>query len=230
MSAMIGDVELEFPSEDRFSITMMGMPMEGNVKRSGNDITLTPDRIMGMSIEEFKKQQGNGTTSDEPLKLTMSADGKSMLAKPAKATETPMTFNRAPADKPIVSTLTSDDAKKLVGKWKGEIALPPAEGKMSDDEKAHRKMVEEMNKGISVELREDESFVMSVGVKVEGTWKLADGKLTLSAGKIGGMKLTPEDMKNPENKPLVGEVAPDGGTIVIKNPDPKQGVLTLKKA
>lgn len=76
-------MDLELKAEKKFTLTVMGMPIEGDWVKSGNTLTLTPTLIMGLTPEEAKKQNKSGTMSkeaDKPLRLEVQPDGKSLKA------------------------------------------------------------------------------------------------------------------------------------------------------
>lgn len=231
LMGMFGDMEIEFPSEDRFVMTVMGLPASGSVVRKGDEIVLTPTMAMGMSVEEAKKEADGADLPTETITLVMSADGTKLTSKPTKEGEQSMVFERAKDEpaKPVEEKVKGGVAKDLLGTWKGEIILPEPDKPLTDDEKKEREMVESMNKGITLDLKADETFEMMMMVKVKGNWKVADGKLTLTPTEMMGMKMTEEELKDPDNKPLVGEIQAGGKEIVIRHEDPKQGILKLSR-
>ncbi|MBC8063992.1 MAG: hypothetical protein H7Y17_04125 [Chlorobia bacterium] len=88
--AMLGmfTFDLELKAENKFTLTMVFIPIEGEWSMSGNVVTLTPKTVMGLTPDEFAKEQAkqkNNTTSKtedmrKPIRLEVQADGKSMKA------------------------------------------------------------------------------------------------------------------------------------------------------
>ncbi len=79
--------DLELKEESKFTMTVMGMPIEGDWALSGKQITLTPKTFMGLNSEEMKKEgaKNGGTMAksgdmDKPFKLEIQSDGKTLKA------------------------------------------------------------------------------------------------------------------------------------------------------
>ena len=75
--------ELEITADNKFTLSVMGMPISGSVNQSGTDITLTPEKVMGMTPEEAKKLNASSPGSPEPdmkpMKGTVAKDGTIMV-------------------------------------------------------------------------------------------------------------------------------------------------------
>lgn len=85
MSMMSFDLELK--EDNKFTMMLMAIPVDGDWSLSGKTITLTPKTVMGLSPEEFEKQnnKGSATTAksgnmDKPIRLEVQSDGKSLKA------------------------------------------------------------------------------------------------------------------------------------------------------
>ena len=84
------NMDLEMKEDHTYKMVVMIISMEGNWSMSGNTVTLTPKTIMGLTPEEFKKEQEkknpNAVTLSKnedmvkPMTLTLAGDGKSMTA------------------------------------------------------------------------------------------------------------------------------------------------------
>lgn len=83
--AMMGmmSFDLELKEQNKFTLTMLIIPIEGDWTVSGKTITLTPKTVMGLTPEEFAKQNSKdgGTTSktdqmEKPIRLEVQSDGK----------------------------------------------------------------------------------------------------------------------------------------------------------
>lgn len=83
--AMMGMMafDLELKEENKFTMMMLIIPIEGDWSLSGKTITLTPKTVMGLTPEEFAKQNSKdgGTTAkagemEKPIRLEVQGDGK----------------------------------------------------------------------------------------------------------------------------------------------------------
>lgn len=80
MGAMM-QFELTINEDNTFTMIMMFIPMEGRWKQKGDSLWLYPDKVMGMSAEEFAKQEGgSGNVSKEPLELKIAPDNSCLIA------------------------------------------------------------------------------------------------------------------------------------------------------
>lgn len=82
-------MEIEFLKDKTFKMMAMIVPVEGTWTVSGNKITATPTKVMGMSVDDAKKMateqaQKNGqslSVSDDinkPIDIEISPDGKTL--------------------------------------------------------------------------------------------------------------------------------------------------------
>lgn len=88
--AMLGmfSFDLELKAENKFTLVMMIIPIDGEWSMNGNVVTLTPKTVMGLTPDEYAKEQAkekNSTTSNpedmrKPIRLEVQPDGKSMKA------------------------------------------------------------------------------------------------------------------------------------------------------
>lgn len=175
-------MELEITPDNKYTLSMIGIPQTGSVTESGGDITLTPEKIMGMTPEEYLKtmQASNPTAKApdmNPMKGKIEADGK-IVIKDTKQNTT-IAFTRVVEKKVGASTVTSEEAKH-VGTYGGKVD----EAKLKPEEKGMAAMAPTM----SLKLNEDNTFVMKMGMTVDGKWKVEGDKITLSADKDKGFK------------------------------------------
>lgn len=83
--AMMGDLELK--SDKTFTWSMMGAPVEGKWSSEGSQVTLTVEKAMGMAVP--------ADSSNKPLVLTASSDGKTLTGKdPGGKTQGSFTFTK----------------------------------------------------------------------------------------------------------------------------------------
>jgi hypothetical protein len=89
--------DLTIRKDNTFTMTMMGMPIEGPWSQKGNVINLVPKTFMGMSAEDFAKGGGGGgSMNSEPLELRVSKDGKTLTAVDPKGLgDDELVFKRA---------------------------------------------------------------------------------------------------------------------------------------
>ena len=89
--------DLTIRKDNTFTMTMMGMPIEGPWSQKGDTINLVPKTFMGMSAEDFAKSGGGGgSMNSEPLELRVSRDGKTLTAvDPKGLSDDELVFKRA---------------------------------------------------------------------------------------------------------------------------------------
>lgn len=222
---LLGNLTLEFMEGDKFKLTMMGMPIEGSVKRTGNDLLMTPESAMGMPIEEARK--ANPQLKDEPLKGTVSADNSEIIltGDKDKPTDGQMVFKRAKdePEEPVKSTVSAAE-KSFVGKYEAKMEGSAPAGQ-TDEEKNEWKMAEMMVKSASLDLRADNTFRMTMMFDLEGTWKAGEGGLVLKMTKALGMD---GGKPSPDNEDLKLR-SESGGRLVSDQPGPGGAKLAFVK-
>jgi hypothetical protein len=89
--------DLTIRKDNTFTMTMMGMPIEGPWTQKGDVVSLVPKTFMGMSAADFAKSQGgSGSMNSEPLELRVSRDGKTLIAiDPKGLSDDQLVFKRA---------------------------------------------------------------------------------------------------------------------------------------
>ncbi len=92
--------------------------------------------------------------------------------------------------------------KALVGKWTGKITMP--EGQKND---VGAKFAEALMNNVSLELKEDKKFTLTMMFPIEGTWSTSGDALNLKVEKFMGMTVDQvKDMsKGQPNADKVGE-------------------------
>ena len=75
--ALVGSMSLEIKEGKAFTMTAMGFPIEGTWTLNGDKLTLTPTKVMGMDPKTASKD--STSKSDEPMELTVSSDGKTLM-------------------------------------------------------------------------------------------------------------------------------------------------------
>lgn len=214
-AAMLGGLfDFEFTSDTTFELSMLGLLAEGKVERKGNEVTLTVERVGGMSPEDAKKNKV--TTDNEPLvfKGEISSDGKTMVLWSEKPEEK-STFKKI-EDK-VGPPEVSAEERVLVGRWvvddiQYDEPMKTPEERAQDYSIRHAKL----------NLKEDGKFRFRIGIRVDGEWSLDKNEIALAADHVGG-----EKSKGGEPDVVVGKVL-DDGRIQIVAPDGKSKMF-LKK-
>jgi hypothetical protein len=145
------------------------------------------------------------------------------------------------ADQPQGDAGAAADETKLVGKFKASVEMP--EVKKDDPNAAMANMAKAMAESMTLELKADKQFMMTMIFPMEGKWTVAGDTLTLTMEKVMGMsmadaqKMAGKDAKTGkakpmDNKPLVFKVS-DGGDTLTQVPDEnakgKDKALVFKK-
>lgn len=102
--------------------------------------------------------------------------------------------------------------KSLAGKWTGKLVMS------EEDKKSGGQFAEAMANSMTfdLELKEDKTFTLAaMGMPSEGTWTLADGKVTLTMTKAMGVAVTPSSSQ----KPLVMSVGDGGEKLTMTDPE-----------
>jgi hypothetical protein len=73
--------DLTINEDKTFTLVMMFFPIEGHWVQNGDRIVLTPEKVMGMSAEDFAKQEGaSSSMNSEPLELQILPNGGGLKA------------------------------------------------------------------------------------------------------------------------------------------------------
>ena len=124
----------------------------------------------------------------------------------------------------------------LIGKWNGEITVPESE---KNDPSA--KMAMAMLKNITLELKEDKTFVMMMMFPIEGTWSVSGDRVSLKVEKFMGMTVYEMKKKSAGNggapgmdkmdKPLELTISADNQTLTaVPDKQDQKGQLQFTKA
>jgi hypothetical protein len=234
MMKMFEPVDLQFKPNNAYELKIMGMPMEGTYSRQGNAITLTPTLVMGKSREELEaaRKESNTIRVDpedafKPMEGTITADGKEILLKnPAPANGqagAAMRFRPRAEEGPRTTTVKAEE-KPFVGRYSGAVELPKEQTQSMG--KTEREMAEAMMRTIELRLREDNTFILSLAMRMEGKWSISGKTLTLSftspdtSGEAGATPSTTETQRF--------EVR-DGGRTLVSLDKKEQGVVTFTR-
>jgi len=101
VSAMASNITLNLKGDGTFSMNMI-FPIEGNWSVTGSKLSLIPTKLMGMSVDDMKKQQpANGSTmaasssAQKPLVFDVSADGKTLTGQDSDPSKGSLTMTRS---------------------------------------------------------------------------------------------------------------------------------------
>lgn len=216
MTGMLaGGAKLEIQDGNRFKLTLMGMPVEGPYTLDGKKITLTPDKVMGMTPAEAQKMNPNGKMDMTPMVGIVSDDFKTIEIQPDKKGQAGMKFSKeASVPKGPIKETVNETEKAWVGEYSGNVEMPAPK---DDKEKQEQAMAKAMAASLSLNLKADNTFTMNMMFELEGTWSAADGKIDIEPLKVLGME---SDKNASKPNAIHGALGSDGKTITID--DPKQ--------
>jgi hypothetical protein len=122
------------------------------------------------------------------------------------------------------------------GRWTAEIVMPEAEPK-DPSQKMALEMAKAFANSIWLELRANGTFMLSMILPIEGTWKHAGNKIDLKPTSFMGMsseelkkkaKESGEEFKF-ESEEMSLEISADGKTLHLKSDKPEEGELIFKR-
>jgi hypothetical protein len=94
MASNLANMPLELKADRTFTMTMLMFPAEGTWKLEGDTLVLSVTEVMGMTVEEMKKQNPSSANTDKPMRLKVSPDNKTLTAIDDKPAEGTMVFTR----------------------------------------------------------------------------------------------------------------------------------------
>lgn len=218
-------ISLEIREDDTFKMTMMGMPFEGRVAKTGRKLILRPQKMLGLTVQEAKKLSGkNGSSfTSDPMKAELSADGKTitLLSGMGAGKESTIVFTRKPPEKKRSSSVRLAEAP-LVGSYKGSSGTSPTGSKQAMQMRA-------MEAALSLQLRQDNTFILTMLVEIEGVWSSDGRNVTLMPKTVMGMDANSPNAKGNMKDPIRGIVS--NGVIRFSSPNPnsKEGKLVFKR-
>lgn len=190
-SMFTSSITLEFKDDEHFSLSMMGMPMEGTYEMDGNNLTLTPKTFMGMTEEELKKTSKNNSTKadfSKPMEGKINASQTEITIVGDKASDGNMVFKRAEPEKPkeVSKPTVKGMETQLVGSYSVDVNKIDV-SKLKPSEKDSWPMMKSMLESSKLVLSADNTFRLNMIVEMEGSWIATGGKLTLTPTKVMGM-------------------------------------------
>ncbi len=78
--SMMGNLSIEFKKDHNFTMTMI-FPVEGTWALEGDTVKCTPTKMMGMTIDDVKKQQAVAAKSNPTLAKAQQDPGKTLELK-----------------------------------------------------------------------------------------------------------------------------------------------------
>lgn len=213
----LGGLSLELRADNTFVLNVM-VPIEGTYTRSGRNLTLTPQKVAGMTQAEAKKmREAEGKPSPDmgPMRGSIAADGRSIALRPDDKKEGDLVFRRAAPEKPVVATVSAAE-KPLVGAWKGSVSMPvPPKASAAEREKALMGM-KVLNETLELELRADNTFKLRLMLELEGKWSVKSGKVRLDVTGMSGMG----PATSSKGDPLELTIAASGQALEVRKQGP----------
>lgn len=80
--AMAGNLSLELKKDKTFLLNLI-VPIEGKWSASGSKLTLTAEKVMGMTVDEMKKNSPPGSNQndmDKPMEFHIQDGGKKLVS------------------------------------------------------------------------------------------------------------------------------------------------------
>lgn len=94
--------------------------------------------------------------------------------------------------------------EKILGSWQADVEMPKSDETGGEFGAA---MAKAFMGNVTLDIRKDKSFTLTMLFPIEGTWKLEGTSLTLTPTSVMGMPATKE---NDNNQPMVFNVVKDG--------------------
>lgn len=220
-----GNLRLEIDSKHQFTMSLMGVPIEGSVKTSGNKVTLDPATIAGLSKAEAQAQQPNSKI--ETLSGTLSADGKTLTLMGDNPAEGKMIFRRdtRPARKIGPSKVSGELEKSLVGRFAADPKSLDADG---SPEQA--RMLRSLVGSMTLVLHPDRTFDLLSFMDIWGTWEAKGDRLYLRPVELMGMSVAEAKAKGTTASPMEATISSGGMVLSIAEGGPGGSELRFKKA
>lgn len=223
----LGNLTLEFTENDRFKMTMMGIPVEGKVERKGLELTLTAETAAGMPMDEARKNNP-ATPKNDKMSATIAEDGSKIAIKGTddKTGEPGMVFTRWKDEpkKDVKSTVSAEE-EKVLGTYKPDVqASKPA----NMDAKAAEewKMGEMLLASATLDLRADNTFTLNLMLEMEGSWKIQGGRVVLHMEKLAGL---PDDGKSTSKSDDLNLLIKSDGSLEADKAGPEGQKLIFRK-
>jgi hypothetical protein len=145
------------------------------------------------------------------------------------AEEEPIVDDEEASDSDGETQVASGEAADYVGNWKGHMELPEPDPAAEDEFGAEmaQGMMDAMAESMTLELKDDMTFDMTMIFPITGDWVLVDDEIILTVTGMMGMSV--EDLENQEDaqvsgdfdEPMVLKIA-DGGDRLEAVPEEGQ--------
>jgi hypothetical protein len=113
----------------------------------------------------------------------------------------------------------------VVGKYKAKVESPAGQSKDNPGQALGEGLANALASSMTLELKADHTFSMTMIFPIEGTWSMSGSDVTLSPQSVMGMK--PDEGKSKSNEPMVFAASADGKTLTAKAEKPGEGKLTF---
>lgn len=113
----------------------------------------------------------------------------------------------------------------VVGKWKAQV-----DASKIDDKNPGAALAKQMADSMTLEIKSDKTFSLTMFLPFEGTWTQSGDTLTLTMTKAMGQDVSKmPNRDSSQDKPLVLKISPDGSKLSGEDPSGKE-TLTFVRA
>jgi len=230
--AMMGmmQLKLKIAEGNAFTLTMMGVPIQGHFTASGSHLTFKMEKMLGKTPEELKKASAGSSNPssfndmEKPMEGDVSPDHQTITLRSADGAKGTMEFKRT-AEVPEGSRAETvkPEEKEFVAHWTGKAEVAP--GSIKGADKGQEDIAKAMLQSMELDLRKDNTFSMNMVFELTGTWSVSGNTLTLTPKGIAGM-----DQGTPSgtNQPIVLTISADKTSLTSASSD--KGKLTFVKS
>lgn len=218
-------VDLELGKDGKFSLTAPGMPLTGTYEKKGDKLILSVETVMGRTLAQASSEFGPTVDQfKEPLEGQIRKDEKTLFfaGKKDQPGEMDMTFMRTPpADEKVGKRSVTPAEAKHVGHYTFDESFDPP----GEDERSQQVM-RSLASNASLALREDNTFVMKLMMRVTGSWKLEKDLIVLT---VKAPRVMLEQVP-PDQKPEIKARLDQGGKRLLMLNDKSEAVdFALKR-
>lgn len=171
--SMINTLELQ--KGGKFKMELTGVAAEGDYSLKGNTLTLQTRKVMGRSIDEAAKAGNAAFVAQFKEPLVGASRGGALFfpGKRERPDEMDITFVRnAPPGVEVGKRSVSAAEAKVVGSWLFDGDYQPPTTGMTEAQKKGQAMMRQMMGNFKLNLREDNTFIMTMMIQFRGTWKM----------------------------------------------------------
>ncbi|MBI5708644.1 MAG: hypothetical protein HZC36_16800 [Armatimonadetes bacterium] len=178
--SMINTLELQ--KGGKFKMELTGVAAEGDYTLKGNTLTLQTRKVMGRSIDEAAKAGNAAFVAQfkEPMVGAMRGSALFFPGKKERPDEMDITFVRnAPPGVEVGKRSVTAAESKVVGSWLYDGDYQPPTAGMTEAQKKGQAMMRQMMGNFRLNLREDNTFIMTMMIQFRGSWKIEGDTIQL---------------------------------------------------